>query len=144
MLNRRTFLSEVGAALALTAVPTAQGRSEKSGWQLVAENDRARILRGAKEALVHAPFTITSNSSPRSPGGPHDFFSEADYFWPNPQNPNGPYINRDGQSNPDNFNGHRQAMVDLSIWVPALTAAWVLTRDERYASHAMNTCEPGS
>ncbi|MGC2162896.1 MAG: alginate lyase family protein [Silvibacterium sp.] len=80
--------------------------------------------------------TITSFPSDRGPGGLHDYFSQADYFWPNPKNPNGPYINRDGQSNPDNFNGHRKAMIALSIQMPALTAAWLLTKDRRYGQHA--------
>jgi len=138
MLNRRTFLAGAGAAFALTAVPSIHGTSENEGLLLVAQTDRTRILRGAKAALAHAPFPITSIRSPRSPGGPHDFFSEADYFWPNPSNPDGPYINRDGQSNPNNFNGHRKAMIDLSLWVPALTAAWVLTSDRRYTHHALD------
>lgn len=130
-------MSGAGAAFALRAVPSVRA-TEIVGDRLVAQTDRARILRGAKEALAHAPLTITSIPSPRSPGGPHDFFSEADYFWPNPRDPDGPYINRDGQSNPNNFNDHRKAMVDLSLWVPALTAAWVLTRDQRYARHAID------
>jgi len=62
----------------------------------------------------------------------HDFFSQADYFWPNPKNPDGPYINRDGQSNPDNFDEHRRVMVALSIQMPALTAAWLLTGNHNY------------
>jgi len=74
--------------------------------------------------------------SPKSPGGLHDFFSQADYFWPDPKNPDGPYVNRDGQSNPDNFNGHRKAMIALSIRMPALTAAWLLTKDRRYGQRA--------
>lgn len=67
--------------------------------------------------------TITSFPAPDSPGSPHDFLSQADYFWPNPQDPSGPYINRDGQSNPANFSGHRKAMIALSVQMPALTAA---------------------
>jgi len=55
---------------------------------------------------------------------------------PNPKNPDGPYINRDGQSNPENFNEHRKVMVDLSLRMPALTAAWLLTRERRYAKRA--------
>ncbi len=55
---------------------------------------------------------------------------------PNPKNPDGPYINRDGQSNPENFNEHRKVMVDLPLRMPALTAAWLLTRERRYAKRA--------
>ena len=103
---------------------------------MVAQTDRGRILKAAKEYLPLEPVTITAFRSAKSPGGPHDFFSQADYFWPNPKNPNGPYINRDGQSNPDNFDEHRKAMIALSIQMPALTAAWLLTKDRRYAKHA--------
>jgi hypothetical protein len=98
--------------------------------------DRARVLRLADAYLRDAPVTITASSSPRSAGGKHDFFSEGDYWWPDPANPDGPYIQRDGMTNPDNFVAHRQAMMRLSLHVPALAAAWSLTRDRRYSAHA--------
>ena len=53
-----------------------------------------------------------------------------------PQNPSGPYIRRDGMSNPDNFTAHRHALIQLSLQVPALTAAWLLTRELRCEAHA--------
>jgi hypothetical protein len=81
---------------------------------------------------------------PRSAGGLHDFFSEADYWWPDPKNPDGPYIQRDGMSNPDNFVEHRRAMVRLSLIVPALAAAYKITRSRKYSDHAPCTCAPGS
>jgi Alginate lyase len=54
-----------------------------------------------------------------SAGGLHDYFSEGDYWWPDPKNPDGPYIQRDGQSNPANFDDHRKAMRRLSLQQPA-------------------------
>ena len=102
----------------------------------VAAFDRVRILKAANQYLSEAPITITASHSPRSAGGMHDFFSEGDYWWPDPQNPGGPYVQRDGMSNPDNFNEHRRALMRLSVQVPALAAAWKITRSERYAKHA--------
>jgi hypothetical protein len=102
----------------------------------VASFDRQRVLKAANQYLSEQPITITASHSPRSAGGLHDFFSEGDYWWPDPQNPAGPYIQRDGMSNPDNFVEHRRALMRLSVQVPALTAAWVVTRDERYAKQA--------
>ncbi len=102
----------------------------------VATFDRARVLKAANQYLSEKPITITASSSPRSAGGPHDFFSEADYWWPDPKDPNGPYIQRDGMSNPDNFVEHRRALMRLSVQIPALIAAWKLTKDKRYAQHA--------
>jgi alpha-glucosidase len=99
--------------------------------------ERARVMPAAQQYLTEEPITITASSSPRSTGGRHDFFSEGDYWWPDPQNPDGPYIQRDGISNPANFNEHRRYLMRLSMQVPALTAAWKLTGDPRYAAHAV-------
>ena len=105
--------------------------------------DRARILKAAKQCLEEQPITVTASSSPRSAGGKHDYFSQADYWWPDPkhpQNPNAPYIQRDGQSNPDNFDDHRKAMRRLSVQVPTLVAAALVTRGgdaRRYSDHAI-------
>lgn len=107
-----------------------------TGFRLVATTDRDRILKAAAEYVSQTSLTITAFPTQRSAGGLHDFYSQADYFWPDPAHPGGPYINRDGQSNPDNFNEHRKVMVRLSIQMPALTAAWLLTRDRRYGERA--------
>jgi Alginate lyase len=102
----------------------------------VAAFDRARVLKAAKAYLSEAPITITAKTGTRSAGGAHDFFSEGDYWWPDPQNPSGPYVQRDGMTNPDNFTDHRKYLMRLSLQVPALVAAWKLTRDALYAKHA--------
>jgi hypothetical protein len=98
--------------------------------------ERARVLAAAEAYLAEPAVTVTASSSPRSAGGPHDYFSEADYWWPDPASPGGPYVQRDGLSNPDNFDGHRQALRRLSLQVPALAAAFRLTGEARYATHA--------
>jgi alginate lyase len=102
----------------------------------VAAIDRARVLSAAQQYLREAPITITASSSPRSAGARHDFYSEGDYWWPDPKNPDGPYIQRDGMSNPDNFVAHRDALMRLSVQFAALAAAWKITGDIRYATHA--------
>src|SRR6266478_5028292 len=94
------------------------------------------IFNAANQYLSEKPITVTASSSPRSAGGRHDFFSEADYWWPDPKDPNGPYIQRDGMSNPDNFVEHRRALMRLSVQMPALVAASKLTNDNRYARAA--------
>ena len=103
----------------------------------VAKFDRARVIETADRYLKESPITITASTSPRSAGGLHDFFSEGDYWWPDPQNPTGPYVQRDGMSNPDNFTDHRRYLMRLSVQVPALTAAWKVTKDPRYARQSV-------
>ncbi len=103
----------------------------------VAAIDRARILNAANAALKLEPITITKYHAPLSQGGTNDFYSNADYFWPDPTKPQGlPYLNRDGESNPDNFWQHRMAMRDLRDAVAALAAAYKITGNDRYAAKA--------
>ena len=89
----------------------------------VAAIDHDRVLHAASAYLKEKPITITAASSPRSVGGKHDYFSKGDYWWPDPKNPSGPYIRRDGMSNPENFVAHREALIRLSMQMPTLTTA---------------------
>lgn len=143
MMDRRNFCCSAAAAAyavhahalspiadhvaASTALITASG---------VMKLDHDRILLAANTYLKQHPITVTAYTSPRSEGGLHDYFSEGDYWWPNSKDPGGPYIRRDGFSNPANFNAHREALIRLSIQMPALVAAYLITRDRRYAYHA--------
>lgn len=99
--------------------------------------DRERVLRAADGYLSEEPVTITAVSCPRSAGGRHDYFSEGDYWWPDPSRPGGPYVRRDGERNPELFEDHRRLLRRMSVQVPALAAAWQLTGDPRYARRAV-------
>lgn len=96
------------------------------------------ILLRAKAALNERPITVTAFVSQRSAGGIHDFFSEGDYWWPDPDDPDGPYIQRDGQTNPNNFVEHRSAMIRLSQIVGTLASAYIITKEERFAAQAFS------
>jgi hypothetical protein len=106
------------------------------GAQVDTTAERSRVIAAADRYLKEAPVTVTATRAARSAGGLHDYFSEGDYWWPDPQNPGGPYVQRDGQSNPGNFNDHRRALMRLSVQMPALVAAYTLTNDRKYAAHA--------
>jgi hypothetical protein len=95
------------------------------------------IVREATWALNQQPVTVTSSVSPRSSGGVHEFFSEGDYWWPNPRHVDSPYVQRDGMTNPDNFVDHRRAMIRFSRIMGALASAYLLDKEEQYASHAL-------
>ncbi|MDR2040320.1 MAG: alginate lyase family protein [Bacteroidales bacterium] len=98
---------------------------------------KEQILQQAEGFLKETPITITSFVSDRSAGGIHDFYSEGDYWWPNPEDSDGPYIQRDGETNPGNFVAHRHAMVRFSRITGAMASAWLITGDDKYAAHAM-------
>jgi hypothetical protein len=98
------------------------------------------ILHEADQALTWPVFTIVNNKVKGSMGAPnpHDYFSTAPYYWPDPKKPNGlPYIRRDGERNParkaisDEYQerGMLDAVVNLSI-------SYRITGEEKYAASA--------
>jgi Alginate lyase len=115
------------AFLALLAAP---------GFDL-ATFERPRLIQAAETSLTAEPKTIVATHNPRSAGGLHDFSSEGDYWWPDPKNPGGPYIQRDGLTNPDNFVAHRQLMLAFVRHFGVLAAAYRVTGEERYAAAAV-------
>jgi len=94
------------------------------------------IMENAEWAMAQPPQTITDFRCERSAGGIHDFYSEGDYWWPDPENPDGPYMRRDGETNPENFVAHRLAMIRFSKVVGALASAYIVTGNEDYVKHA--------
>jgi hypothetical protein len=106
----------------------------------VTETLRKHIMEEAAWAMQQEPVTVTAQSSPRSAGGKHDFFSEGDYWWPNPASVDSPYIQKDGMTNPDNFVAHRLAMIRFSRIVGALASAYKITGDKKYVAQALKHC----
>lgn len=121
------------SALVLWSAPSFQSQASSPQPRIDTARERERVLAAAAKYLKQGPITVTASVSPRSAGGPHDYFSEGDYWWPDPANPGGPYIQRDGMSNPGNFDDHRRALMRLSVQMPALVAAYAITKDRKYA-----------
>jgi hypothetical protein len=102
----------------------------------VIETLRPVAMDEAKWAVKQKPVTVTAEHCDRSAGGKHDFYSEGDYWWPNPKSPDSPYIKKDGLTNPNNFVAHRQAMVRFSRIIGALATAYKITGEKRYIQQA--------
>lgn len=128
--------------LACSAPKQAADTAGRSSFKKeVTETLRSQVLQEAEWAMQQEPVTVTAASSPRSAGGKHDFFSEGDYWWPNPKSEDSPYIQKDGMTNPDNFVAHRHAMIRLSKIVGALASAYKITGDEKYVRQALRHCK---
>jgi hypothetical protein len=139
--SRRDFCKAASALVLAAAshgpLSLVSGSSRESPGTIdVVAIERARVIAAAERYLKEHPITITASPSERSPGGKHDYYSEADYFWPDPNNPHGAYIQRDGISNPSNFLDHRRSLLRLSVQAPALAAAWRITGENACAQHA--------
>lgn len=127
-MNRRTFLAAACAPVLLTAEPAR-------GTLLLLDSEDAERIRSsldpahrkifgqlAEKALHAGPWSVTYHrpAGGLTNAGPHDYFSEGPYWWPNPANPNGPYIRRDGQRNPGRFMDNRRDLESMSVSVLAL------------------------
>ena len=125
------MLKYIGLLVGLAYV--LYGCTEKKRVSVISEQEQKYIIETATSYLDSLPVTVTATVCQRSAGNAHDFYSEGDYWWPNPEDPDGPYIRKDGQTNPENFVAHRHAMIRLSRIVGMQTSAYLLTGDLKFA-----------
>ena len=111
--------------------------NQLSDFEVVESITRKEVLKKADKYVDYKPITVTASISERSAGTQHDFYSEGDYWWANPEDLDGPYIRKDGLSNPDNFVAHRHAMIRLSQISGALASAYLITKNEVYLHKLM-------
>jgi hypothetical protein len=126
--GKRIFLLTIYFSCVLSSCNTSISQAK-----LPFNHDKSLLIHKANEFLMSDPITISSFTATRSEGGRNDYFSEGPYWWPDPLNPDGPYIRRDGYRNPQNFNQHHNAITRFVEQVSILTAAYVITKDKNYA-----------
>jgi len=153
------FLAQSGLLCAARLAAQAQSSPPATATRPdVAAIDHDRILAAAMRYLTQPPTPITALPCARSPGSPHDYYSEAEPSALAEGEPNagasapagpGPKAGpsstapagssaKPGASSapPQPFTAHRDALFALGLAVPALAAAHLLAGDERYAEHA--------
>lgn len=121
------------AILVLAGITSVGCSSTKMVFNLN-EEEKTRVLKNIELYLDAEPITVTSSFCNRSAGSINDFYSEGDYWWPDPQNPAGPYIRKDGLTNTENFNNHREALIRFSQISGALGSVYILTKDQKYVN----------
>ena len=105
----------------------------KEAWTL----DPVRRLRAeADKRLKEGPWTVTAERPQGVELDPHDYYSEAPYWWPNPDNPRAPYIRKDGQVNPAHFVANKSALNAMADAVFTLGTAAYLLDEPRDAQRA--------
>jgi hypothetical protein len=105
----------------------------KEAWTL----DPVRRLRTEAEKRVkEGPWTVTAERPQGIDLDPHDYYSEAPYWWPNPESPGAPYIRKDGQVNPGHFIANKSALNAMTEAVFTLGTAAYLLDEPRYAQRA--------
>ena len=94
-----------------------------------------KIVKEADKRLIKPVITITENENLQASRDPHDYFSTARYYWPDPSKPDGlPYIRKDGETNPEhNEVSDEKKLNEMIHAVEYLSLAYFLTGEERYA-----------
>jgi beta-galactosidase len=134
-------LQQPGGQTAKTVVANATAKTASDLFRELRTSERERVLRLADEALKAKPVSLRSAPLPdfaqKAGAVPGDYLSMGDYWWPNPKTKDGlPYVRRDGESNPDNFDAHRALLREMRDHVAALAAAYLVTGDATYAEAA--------
>lgn len=104
--------------------------------------DPEAVFDRAEEALEEPFLLITDYPAPLSKGDAHDYYSNADYWWPNPDpEAERPFMDRDGISNPDNFETHRTCLRHMRRTVAYLAAGYSVTGEPRFVRRAESYLE---
>jgi hypothetical protein len=98
----------------------------------------AALIAQADAALPHRPGSVMDKTTVPLSNDRHDYLSIAPYWWPDPANPTGPYVRRDGEVNPkrDTDAYDRTAIGRMSTDAETLSLAYFYSGDRRYADKA--------
>jgi len=137
LVDQKLYFLQPGRVAALKEAFRDDSKGRESGAHELA----GKVIAEAAKALKHDIFTIATNEEKIRiirGNNPHDYFSLAPYFWPDPSKPDGlPYIHRDGVRNPEK--DRVSDGLQLSGMVSAvryLALAYHMTGEERYAAAA--------
>ena len=99
------------------------------------------LLADADKALTAGPYSVTLHKTQIAPSGnPHDYVSQAPYFWADPTKPDGkPYIRKDGERNPEIYRLHDDTQLnELCQDLRKLGFAYYFTGNDVYAQKAIS------
>lgn len=99
------------------------------------ETRRSIVWYGDK--IIKEDYISVTNKQRSMTGDVHDYESTATYYWPDPQDPVGKYIVKDGQKNPECDLFCVQLIYELSDRLKNLGKAYYVTGDKMYAIWAL-------
>jgi hypothetical protein len=127
--GRRTFYLKPDQLEAIKAVRDSDPAVAKA---------YAALIERADAALKRKPGSVMDKTTIPLSGDRHDYLSIAPYWWPDPANPSGSYLRRDGEVNPkrDTKSYDRTAIGRMSSDAEILSLAYYYSGDRKYADKA--------
>lgn len=143
-MSRRPRLSRLftlTVTALVVAAPSLSARAESMIPEAATDSAASAVIKHARGELRTPLYSVTDKTQRPASGDPHDYFSFAPYWWPDPTRPDGlPYERRDGEYNEATLGSatDKQRLIDFVDTVNALAWAFEETRDERYAERAVD------
>ena len=107
--------------------------SEVNNLKNTVSGEKLAAFRNDMEDLFDAPLESVTEKKRSVPGiERNDYVSLATYFWPDENNPDGPYIQRDGFVNPDGALYDKDKLKRLAYLVYHSAVLYFITGEERY------------
>lgn len=130
-----------GRVYSMDAETLSRIRNEVIAGNRVYAGAVKRLQKDADKALALKIGSVMDKNVIAPSGDKHDYLSYGRYFWPDPSKPDGlPYIQRDGETNPEIASVSDQENLQLVIKsVHTLGLAYFYTGREEYAVHAAQT-----
>jgi hypothetical protein len=95
------------------------------------------LFAAAQTALKSKPVSVMDKNRVPPSGDKHDFVSQAPYFWRDTNSPDGRYIRRDGERNPESGKDTDAGRIgQVCSNVHTLALAYYFSGKEEYAQHA--------
>jgi hypothetical protein len=96
-----------------------------------------QLLKDANARLNQTPPSVMDKKGAPPSGDKHDYLSQAPYYWRDTNSPNGKYIRRDGERNPEsNADSDAGRLNKVCTSVYTLGLAYYFSGDEKYAKKA--------
>ena len=89
------------------------------------------LVKKADDWVGQKPIAVTDKDICIS-GDKHNYESLATYYWPDPKNPQGPYITKDGQTNPEINQYDFPRLLKLNEICTVLGKAFYITKDTKF------------
>ena len=112
-----TYIWDMSELAALASKPTSQ--------------EYKSLVAKADGIVKQKPVAVTDKEICLS-GDKHNYESLSVYWWPDPKNPDGPYIARDGEYNPEYKKYDYPRLLKLKDNLVTCSKAFFLTGDSRY------------
>lgn len=121
----------------LCATPDHQSCTvwDMSSLDTLSDIQRRHIIAEA-DNIIKTPFVSVRNKEKSLTANPNDYESLATYYWPDPTNPKGRYIAKDGQRNPETDLYCTPLIYSLSYKLKYTCEAYFLTSENKYAQYA--------